>query len=193
MKAKSPKAIIPSNSESMRLILPDKSVVRLDKKTLRFHSIEPVAPPPTLAKQPAIARLPSTATINWEMLAGFLEKPQRRFSDCFRRISDHPRYSPKLSVHDFSVESITAIYGFCKEYQGGTFCSSNTSWKFLDGGIESHNGYGWGDRGWTVVQGYEALRALCMFYGIQQPRLIKGEPPRRALSLLLEDMTYIPD
>jgi hypothetical protein len=39
-----------------------------------------------------------------------------------------------------------------------------------------------------VVQGAEALRAVCMFCGIQQPQRIKGEGPRRPLSVLLQEI-----
>ena len=101
---------------SINLTLPDNSVVRIDKKTLRFHSVDPKAVASIPAKPPAIGALRSTESINFEMLAGFLEKPHRRFSDCFRRISDDPCYSPKQSVHDFSVESITRIYSFPGDY-----------------------------------------------------------------------------
>lgn len=57
----------------------------------------------------------------------------------------------------------------------------------MDGGIIFHNGYGWWSHKWTAVKGAEALRAVCMFFGIRQPRTIRGEPSRRPLSVLLED------
>jgi len=66
---------------------------------------------------------------------------------------------------------------------------SETQWRFLDGGIISHNGYGWGSHSWTVVQGAEALRAVCTFFGIKLPQQIRGELSRRPLSVLLEEMT----
>jgi hypothetical protein len=61
------------------------------------------------------------------------------------------------------------------------FSSSERHWRFLDGGIIAHNGYGWGGHSWTVVQGAEALRAVCLFFGIEQPRQIKGEGKRQSL------------
>jgi hypothetical protein len=55
---------------------------------------------------------------------------------------------------------------------------------FLDGGIFSHKPYGCGSHSWTVVQGAEALRVVCMVCGIEEPLRIKGESRRRALSIL---------
>jgi hypothetical protein len=80
-------------------------------------------------------------------------------------------------VHGFDVRFLTRLYEFPGNYQGGTFCSSTTEWHFLDGGIISRNGYGWGSHSWTVVEGAEAVRGVCMFFGIQQPLTIRGESP----------------
>ena len=179
------------NGERMTIILPDKSVVALDKATLRFYSIEPATPQEIHDRRSALELPKSSETINFGMLASFLEKPHRRFTDCFRRTSDAPHYRPKQAA-DFHLLSITNIYEFPGSYQGGTFCSSQQEWRFLDGGLICHNGYGWGSSSWTAVWGAEALRAICMFYGIHQPRMIKGETSCRALSHLLEDMTSIP-
>jgi hypothetical protein len=92
-------------------------------------------------------------------------------------------------VQDFNVKFLTRLYKFPGSYHGGTFSSSQSEWKFLDGGIISQNGYGWGSHSWTIVEGAEALRAVCMFFGIQQPRAIRGEKARRPYSVLLEEMT----
>jgi hypothetical protein len=67
-----------------------------------------------------------------------------------------------------------------------------TERRVLDGGIFEHNGYGWGNNSWTVVQGAEAVRVVCMICGIQQPLRIKGESPRRALSILLQELSVYP-
>jgi hypothetical protein len=172
----------------MFLTLPDQSTVRLNRSRLKFTHVgvgrRRSAPPSK--------RDPARFKIDFDRLAECIEFPTNRFGDCFRRISDHPRYSPKASVYDFDVGFLTRVYSFRGSYQGGTFSSSTTEWSFLDGGIISHNGYGWGSHSWTVVQGAEALRTVCLFFGIIQPLRIKGEGPRRPLSLLLDEMTDAP-
>lgn len=87
------------------------------------------------------------------------------------------------------MRSLTNIYQFRGAYRGGMFSASESEWRFLDGGIISHHGYGWGSHSWTVVEGAEALRAVCLFFGIKQPRQIKGEGRREPLAALLERMT----
>jgi hypothetical protein len=42
------------------------------------------------------------------------------------------------------------------------------------------------------VEGIEALRALCLFFGIRQPQRVKGETEKRPLAILLEEMTSVP-
>jgi hypothetical protein len=118
-----------------------------------------------------------------------MQEPRFRFGDCFRRISNIPRYSPKRSIYNFDVKFLTQMYDFPGSYKGGAFCSSETRWCFLDGGIISHNGYGWGSHNWTVIEGAEALRAVCVFFGIKQPHMIRGERCPWSLSVLLEEMT----
>jgi hypothetical protein len=174
----------------MELKLPDGSTVRLDKTTLRFKSITPTEIIPGVRKLSTLLKCPSGAEVNFNALAKFLESPIIKFSDSLRRLSAIPRYSAIQSKNSFDIRGITKVFAFPENYQGGTFCPSTTTWNFLDGGIVSHSGYGWGSHSWTVVQGYVALRAICMFNGIQQPRLIKGEPPKRPLSFILEDVTY---
>jgi hypothetical protein len=56
------------------------------------------------------------------------------------------------------------------------FSSSETKWRFLDGGIISHSGYGWGSHSWTVVEGAEALRAVAPRHVAQNP----ARDPNRA-------------
>jgi len=172
----------------MLIILSDKSAAELFCKTLHFKAIEPSRRDYSGNKEASKAPF----GINCKALATFMSDPKWRFGDCFRRVSDRPRYSPKQSVHEFDLSFITSIYKFRGYYQGGTFCSSTTEWHFLDGGIVSHNGYGWGSHSWTVVEGTESLRAVCLFFGIKQPQSIKGETERRPLSILLEEMTSAP-
>ncbi len=172
----------------MFISLPDKSVVCLNCETLKFESVDPYEG--TAATSSTVERAPFG--IDCIALAEFLKNPKWKFGDCFRRISDHPRYSPKQSVHEFDVSFLTSIYRFGGSYQGGTFSSSTTEWRFLDGGILSENGYGWGSHSWTIIEGAEALRAVCLFFGIKQPLRIKGEASRRPLSKLLTEMTSVP-
>ena len=173
----------------MLLVLPDQSLVDFEPKARRFRSLPgmPGAQPPT-----ATSPSPAPVGIDAKTLEHILQNPSLPFAECFRRISDHPRYSPIQSRHKFNVSSLTTLYRFPHEYQGGTFCPSNEDWDFLDGGIRSHQGYGWGSHSWTVVEGSEALRAVCLFCAIKQPVRIKGEGPRRPLSLLLQDISASP-
>jgi hypothetical protein len=171
----------------MLISLPDKSVVSLDCNTLHFDSVDQSST--DSATPEAVEKAPFG--IDCAALAEFLSHPKWKFGDCFRRISDHPRYSPKQSVHNFDVKFLTSIYKFDGSYQGGTFSSSTTEWQFLDGGILSHEGCGWGSHSSTIVEGAESLRAVCLFFGIKQPLGIRGEATRRPLSKLLEDMTSV--
>lgn len=173
----------------LELTLPDQSVVHLRKKTFTF--LAPGRPPEKVAVGPGLQAPASGARVDFAELARVLTQPNRPFTECFRRISAIPRYSPIRVVHDFDVRGITQIFAFPQNYQGGTFSSSDSRWLFLDGGIFSHNGYGWGSHSWTVVQGFEALRLVCLLNGITQPKLLKGEPPRRPLAYLLADLTRL--
>ena len=175
----------------MLITLPDNSLVLLDAGTLRFTLIDGFEAKRVMAEHDPQS-VDSPFNVNCEKLAEFMEKPSWKFGDSFRRISDHPRYSPKQSVHEFNISAITRIYQFSGTYQGVTFSSSSTEWKFLDGGIISQNGYGRGGHSWTVVEGAEALRVVCLFFGVKQPRKIKGEIQRRSLAQLLEEMTKVP-
>ena len=183
------------DDQGVFLRLPDKSVVVLDKHTLRFLSVQEADIASPAMSSEAAPATPITfskidhRSINFDKLAETLQNPHLRFGECFKRVSDIPRYSPKRSIHNFDVKFLTRLYDFPGSYQGGTFSSSETQWRFLDGGIISHNGYGWGSHSWTVVEGAEALRAVCMFFGIKQPQTTRREPPRRPLSVLLEEMT----
>ena len=175
----------------MLITLPDSSLASLDEATLRFTEIDGRGFVP--AKEVGDGhRSPSAYFVNSTKLAQFMTAPTWRFGDCFRRVGNIPRWSPKQCVHDFDVAFLTRLYQFPGSYQGGTFCSSMSAWRFLDGGIVSVNGYGWGSHSWTAVDGMEALRAICLFFGIEQPRRIKGESARRPLARLLEEMTGVP-
>jgi len=170
--------------------LPDKSIVWLDDDSLRFRSVEPLAAGNAGEIAP---RQPSEKLkISAEDLSARIRAPKYRFADGFRRVSDHPRYSVKWSVEIFEVARFARGYGYTERARGTMFAPLYREWHFLDGGIIERNGYGWASPSWTVVQGAEALRAMCLLLGIQQPRLIRGEPSRRALSVILEDLTNAP-
>jgi hypothetical protein len=167
----------------MIITLPDSSQVSLNTKTgqmRRLNGTHSQKPRPTTNSRKLHEAV--------ELMARNLQRPSLPFQECFRRICDTPCYSPIRAKRDFNVKLITRFYNFKGHYRGGTFCSSDTNWRFLDGGIFEHNGYGWGSHSWTVVEGIEALRAVCMFCGIQQPLRIKGEGPRRPLSVLLQEI-----
>jgi len=177
----------------MLITLPDKSVARLYPRTLSFEAMDsPAATPP--AEVPA-SDVPHG--INCELLADCLSNPTNRFSECLRRMSDTPRYSPK-GINSgkawVNLLYLTRVYKFGGSYRGGLFQTSFTRWRFLDGGIVSQNGYGFGSssHSFIAVEGIEATRAICLFFGIRQPRTIKGEILRRPLSILLQEMTSVP-
>ena len=170
----------------MLITLPDESVVSLDVASLRFSVV---------GKQGVVKEAQSKAKapfgVDAKELSRCMSSPSWRFSDCFRRVSDHPRYSPKSSVHSFDVTFLARIYEFPGQYLV-TFSQSHTEWHFLDGGIIKHSVPGWGGHRSTVVEGAEALRAVCLFFGITQPRRIKGESSPRPLAKLLAEMTVVP-
>jgi hypothetical protein len=103
--------------------------------------------------------------------------PQRPFQECFRRWGAFGYIERHL--HSLNVLSLTGLYEF-KGSHGGQV----TEWHFLDGGIRYHRGAGYSPSA-TSVAGAQALRAVCPFFGIQQPRMLKGEGQRRPLSELL--------
>ena len=175
----------------MRIHLSDGSLTDLDESTLRFRHVR-AEDPELRALAENDNRPASPFGVDCEKLAQTLSTPRWLFSESMRRICDIPRYSPRQVVHQFDVTFLTRIYAFPGEHLGGAFCSSQTEWRFLDGGIISHNGYGFGSHSWTVVEGMEATRAVCLFFGIKQARLIKGETVRRPLAKLLEDLSAVP-
>ena len=176
------------------LTLPDQSTAVMDTK-LRFYSFaaHPASWKDAIEERittdaKAESNLP-TGNINLEHLASLIERPHLPFGDCFRRLGSQARYSFRFAKHKFNVVSLAKIYQFRGSGSGGMFSSSHAEWKFLDGGIVSHSGYGWGSHTWIAVEGAEALRVVCVFFGIRQPLRIKGEGTRESLAVLLERMT----
>ena len=171
----------------MLIALPDNSAVVLED-ALRITQYDPQAEPSAAQRQALETDDPA---LSYQKIAKAMSSPCWKFGDSFRRVSDYPCYSPKQSVHQFDV-CFGRIYEFPRSGSGSMFNSSTSECEFLDGGIISHIGYGWGSNSWTVVEGAEALRAVCLFFGITQPQRIKGEPPRRRLAELLDEMTEVP-
>ena len=176
------------------LTLPDRSTAVLDSRTLSFYSFSHI---PTSWEQAIRERIlidPSAETIrpsgiDIEVLAALMERPRHRFADCFTRCGAQPRYSFRSAKQDFDVTYLTKIYQFRGDYAGGVFSSSESNWRFLDGGIISHSGYGFGSHSWTAVEGAHALRVVYLFFGINQPRQVKGEGRKEPLAALVERMT----
>lgn len=119
-----------------------------------------------------------TAYCNYvEGMASRIKWPEIPFSECFRRVPDTVksgtvRYLFRYNKSPVDIFKITGIYLFPTEYQGGPFCSSYTTFDIADGQMTSVVGYGWGNQSYKLVVGQYAVRALCLFFGIQQPRYI---------------------
>ena len=179
--APSPAAKVIAATSLILLELPDKSRVTLDARTFRFQSgwDGPAAGELEIKTAVTDASQPLPMAVDFQKLADCLQSPRLPFSECFRRIAPE-RYSPIYSLHQFHVRFISTLYDFRGTYQGGTFCPSMTEWNFLDGGISSQSGYG-SSSSWTVVRGTEALRVICLFHGIEQPKRLLGETNRRPL------------
>jgi len=191
------KAVEPRGDQGTRVLvltLPDRSRVRLDMRTFQFRAISGEHESgvlDSLSESDVAADAPRVPlSIDFVALARCFEAPSLPFSECFRLIGPE-RYSPRYSHHSFDVRFLTRLYKCPGRYQGGTFCPSLTDWDFLDGGITSQHGYG-SVGSWTVVRGPEALRTICMFFGIKQPRRLKDQSVRRPLSGLLEDLSRLP-
>ena len=163
----------------MKIKLPDNSIVYLDKSTFQFH----------LKKDCHL--MDFELPLNFELLQQFLEEPKLKFGECFRRVNNTPKYSPIGTKHDVNVQILDAIYKL-KLGEGGygmMFTSSLTHYLVLDGRISIYRGYGWGHKSWMAIEGYEALRATCMFQDIKQPKRIKGEPNGKNLAEILVSLS----
>ena len=172
------------------ITLPDKSLARLDRATLRFYAVDKAT---FLFNMPEMQEsVKAPVELDWELFVRYLSRPHRKFSDCFRRYDEYPSYSARRSKESFDLRFLPSLYCFPGSYRGGTFSSADIRWNFLDGGIYEHLGYGWGSHSYSLVKGTEALRAVCLFFGIQQPLKIKGETTRRPLAVLLQEITHVP-
>jgi hypothetical protein len=179
----------------MILTLPDQTMAVMDTNTLRFCNFltQPTSWEQAIAERMSADPKPESnaqiQNINVVDLANFMEMLHLRFNDCFKRLGPQARYSFRYARQNFDIRSLTRVYQFGGMGSGGMFCSSHSEWRFLDGGIVSHSGYGWGSYRWIGVVGTEALRVVCLFFGVKQPLRIKGEGRREPLAALLERMT----
>lgn len=177
------------------LTLPDQSTGVMHCETLTFYSL----PGPIDSMREAHLVRPEIGTVatqrrqtnqvNIEVLAKKIESPNLSFAECFKRCGPQPRYSCRTLHPEVDLWLLRRIYNFKYERSSSMFSSADAEWGFLDGGIVSHEGYGWGSHSWTVVEGAESLRAICLFFGVKQPRQIAGESARRPLSVILAQMT----
>ena len=179
-------------SKSRGLTLPDASRVRLDHSSLRFPHVgeEEDQARPRRGKESRTRPKPieSGCWADPVWIEQRLEYPSTKFSDSFwRRISDVPSYGARFSGPD--VTALPGVYKFPGFHQGGVFSSTHMEWHFLDGGIIRHDGYGFGSHSGSCIYGAEVVRVNCLFFGIIQPRRMKGESARRPLSRLLEELS----
>lgn len=163
----------------MKILLPDNSFVFLDRSTFRFYP-EKVYPRPEFI-------LP----LNYELLKKYLEQPEFKFGECFRRVNATPKYAPIQSKHEFQPMMLRAIYHLPtgKGSHSSMFASAKYVYPVLDGCIIDYQGYGWGHKSWQAVEGYETLRATCLFNGIKQPLQLKGEKHKRSLGEILIELS----
>lgn len=87
------------HKDCLILTLPDQSTAVMDSRTLCFYCF---SDRPTSWEQAIQERIPidpraepmrPTGSIDFEVLAVFMERPHLRFADCFRRCGPQPRYS----------------------------------------------------------------------------------------------------
>lgn len=162
----------------MRLTLPDQSQIYFSEGVFRFS----LKPSRRVEKQ--------ILPVDLEKLKECFEKPSRNFGDCFRRNSDWPSYTVINSEQSVPVMCLDHIYFLeIGESYGGMFSSSLTSLRFLDGFLKDYEGYGFGSSFGTSVYGYEALRIACLFFGVKQPKTLKGERVRRPIAEILAELS----
>jgi len=163
----------------MKITLPDKSVVYLDRSTFRFYC------------KKNYADNGFEIPLNYELLRQYLEEPHLKFCDCFRRVNDTPCYSGSWKIGEYDTQILKAVYDLQpgEGSYGMMFTSSHRVYHVLDGCITEHQGYGWGSHTYNWLEGFEVLRATCMFNGVKQPQRLKGETEPRQLADILVDLS----
>jgi hypothetical protein len=166
----------------MKLTLPDNSVVYLNIADFKFYSS------PILSN----FKVDDSLLFNKELLKKNFEFPDKNFGDCFRKVNNTPRYSSKKTEYNINFMFLKNLYELKTiYYSGGMFSHSDLEKEILDGKLISHEGYGWGggSKSWTALEGYEVLRVVCIFFGVRQPKPLKGENVKRNLSEMLIDLS----
>lgn len=161
----------------MKLTLPDKSKVFFDSNTFHFSDR------PINSEEVAMN---NSMGFDINLFREKIENPNYSFGKCFRRLNDTPRYSSIKSTYSFDFTFLTSLYRLDRvSGYGGMFSSSESQYAILDGRIIDHQGYGWGNKSWTALEGYNTLRLVCLYWGIKQPLRIKGETDKCDLSEIL--------
>jgi hypothetical protein len=164
----------------VKLKLPDNSIIYFDEYSFKFSKTPHESNPD----------LNYTEKYDENKALSNFQTPDKQFSDCFRRIGEGPRYSSVKKHYEFDLTFLDDFYELKHlTGYGGMFSSSYREVQVLDGSIMTYQGYGFGNRSWTALSGFKVLRATCMFFGIIQPRLIKGEVEKRTLACILEELS----
>lgn len=66
--------------------------------------------------------------------------------------------------------------------QSSMFSSADSTVSWLDGGLRSHEGYGWGSSYWTAIIGDNATDFLCYRMGVQPRRRKRSDGEARSRS-----------
>lgn len=177
----------------MLITLPDKSIARLDRSTLKFFAVEATACEIFYPLIPEMQELVDTPLgIDCHNFVRGMVEPSLKFGDRFKRKDDTPSYYLRPNALSVDLDYLTSVYKYPGNYSGVMFSNATLDWDFLDGGITFFMACGFGNRSYTIVRGYEALRFICMFYGVFQPLKIKGEIVRRNLAVILQEATNFP-
>ena len=165
----------------MKITLPDNSIVYLDRSTFRFY------------REKSYPESDFQIPLNYDMLQQYLEQPHLKFGKCFRRINDTPCYTGNWMRDEYDTQILCATYDL-KPGEGSygmMFTSSHKVYHVLDGCVIEHLGYGWGSHTYNWIEGFEVLKATCLFNGIQQPQRLKGDTNPRPLADILADLNKL--
>lgn len=169
------------NRYLMKIVLPDKSAVYLDCNSFKFFKYP-------IKEQ----KNDYSDKFDVKKLIQNIEYPDKKFGDCFRRVNSTPRYSTKKTIHNIhfmfldELFELELIVGY-----GSVFSNAYKETRILDGKLITFQGYGFGNRSWNALEGYEVLRVVCLLFGVKQPNKLKGEKLRRPLSELLVDLSEL--
>jgi hypothetical protein len=164
----------------MKLLLLDNSITYFNENNFQFSDA------------PLLENVGTNYSVLYDLhkLIRYIEKPDKKFSSCFRRRNDDMRYSSIQTNYKFNDTFLEDIFELkLISGSGGLFSNSYKELEILDGKIIINIGYGFGYKTWTALEGYEVLRVTCLLLGIEQPKKIKGEIAKRNLSEILKDLS----